>query len=172
MLRSGGIGVIPTDTLYGVVSCAHNQKAVERVYRVKGRTPTKPCIILISNLSELEALDVHLNKVNRQRLLELWPGPVSVILTCGDAAPEYLHRGTHTLAFRFPKDEWLQLLVRNAGPLIAPSANPEGMPPATSAATAREYFGDSVDFYVDRGERLGPASTVIDLSTDSERIVR
>ena len=91
---------------------------------------------------------------------------MSIILSCGTSVPEYLHRGTHTLAFRVPDDPQLKNLLKESGPLIAPSANPEGLPPATNIEEAQKYFGDTVDFYINDGERAGSPSTVISLGED------
>ena len=172
-LKQGNIGVIPTDTLYGLVANARNEEAVERVYRLKGRTPGKPCIILISSFDDLAQFDVIVSKKRREVLCRYWPGPVSCVLPCGANTPEYLHRGTGTVAFRFPNDAGLQGFLREAGPLIAPSANPEGLPPATTVKEARVYFRNRVSFYVDGGVRIGPASTLIALgSDDSVTVIR
>ncbi len=77
-LKKGGVGVIPTDTLYGLVASAGNPAAVERVYRLKGRAPDKPCIILISSLADLKKFGVNPNKTDLKLLAKLWPGPVSI----------------------------------------------------------------------------------------------
>jgi L-threonylcarbamoyladenylate synthase len=157
-ILAGKIGVIPTDTLYGLVGSALNKETVERIYEVRHRDQRKPCIVLISSTDDLKRFGIETTPVMRQILNDVWPGPVSVILPCTDNAFEYLHRGTDSLAFRFPNNKELLTLLRTTGPLIAPSANPEGMPPATTIATARDYFGDSVDFYVDGGVRNGTPS--------------
>jgi L-threonylcarbamoyladenylate synthase len=161
ILKQGGIGVIATDTLYGVVARALNQVAVERVYALKGRTTSKPCIILISSFEELALFGVAISAKQRETLSRYVPGPVSFILSCDATAPEYLHRGTHTLAFRIPRDARIQEFLRDTGPLIAPSTNPEGFQPATTTEEARKYFGDQVDFYKDEGVRKGIASTLV-----------
>jgi len=157
-LLAGKIGVIATDTLYGLVGSALNQETVERIYTVRRRDPRKPCIILISSTDELKRFGVETTPEMRQALNDVWPGPVSVILPCMSAEFEYLHRGAESLAFRFPNDKELLTLLRMTGPLIAPSANPEGLPPATTIATAQAYFGDHVDFYNDGGVRNGAPS--------------
>lgn len=147
ILRSGGIGVLRTDTLYGIVASAANESAVERVYYAKGRTPNKPPIILIASPDQL------INKYDDrtlERLNELWPGKNSVILDASDA-PLWLVRTGDSLAYRIPDDVKLRELLALTGPLIAPSANPEGKPPAMDIQEAKKYFGDSVDFYVDGG---------------------
>jgi L-threonylcarbamoyladenylate synthase len=146
-LRDGGIGVLRTDTLYGIVASAHSQNAVERVYEVKGRTPSKPPIILIASVDDLPMkYGEEVTKV----LNESWPGKVSIILPV-EGAPEWLTRGGSTLAYRVPDDANLRELLKLTGPLIAPSANPEGLRPAKNMQEAVNYFGDSVDFYVDGG---------------------
>ena len=164
LLKRGGIGVIPTDTIYGIVASAFDQTAVGRVYALKKRTPTKPCIILISSIDDLALFSIELSSEQRAALVRYWPGPTSIIVPCGSDVPEYLQRGTGTLSFRLPNDLVLFDFLRESGPLIAPSANPEGFPPATTVLEARDYFNDSVDFYHDGGTRAGKPSTLIVLS--------
>jgi len=150
ILNEGGIGVVRTDTIYGIVAKADNEAAVDRVFSVKRRTPTKPPISLISSMSQL--FDTYEQPV-LDRLKELWPGKNTVILP-STTAPEWLMRGTNSVSYRLPNSPALLGLIEKTGPLVAPSANPEGEEPATSIAMAKEYFGDEVDFYVDGG-RVG-----------------
>lgn len=147
ILKDGGVAVVRTDTLYGIVARADNQAAVDRVYAIKERTPTKSPIVLISSPSQL--FDTY-DQPTLERLHELWPDKVSVILP-SSAAPAWLTRGNASVAYRLPDNTPLRELVGATGPLIAPSANPEGDPPAMTIAQARGYFGDSVDVYVDGG---------------------
>ena len=99
-------------------------------------------------------------------LLKYWPGPVSIILDCLDEKFSYLHRGTKTLAIRLPAQDSLKALLTEVGPLIAPSANPEGLLPAEDIKEAKKYFGDSVDYYMDRGRITGKPSKLIKLQKD------
>jgi L-threonylcarbamoyladenylate synthase len=173
MLRRGKVGVIPTDTLYGIVAAVGNEQAVERVYSLKKRGATKPCIILIASLGDLNMFGVTLTKERRKVLSRYWPGPTSIILACGADVPEYLHRGGHTLAFRLPSDARLRRLLKASGPLIAPSANPEGSPPVRTIEEAKKYFGRRVDFYLDAGTRTSAPSTLIALDEkDSITVLR
>jgi L-threonylcarbamoyladenylate synthase len=166
VLKEGKVAVIPTDTIYGVVGRAEDQLVVERIYAIRKRNPEKPCIILISDTGELEKFSISLTLEQKEKLKEFWPGPVSIILDCLDEKFSYLHRGTNTLAFRVPASEELRNLLKQTGPLIAPSANPEGLSPAKTTQEARNYFGDTVDLYIDEGEVVGKASKVIKLHKD------
>lgn len=147
-LLAGGIGVIKTDTIYGIVACANNEASVERVYEVKKRTPTKSPIVLVGSVEQL--FDTY-DKTVHGFLEKYWPGPYSIILPSA-TAPIWLTRGNASVAYRLPDNESLRQLIEATGPLIAPSANPETLQPAATIRQAQEYFGKSVDFYVDSGE--------------------
>lgn len=168
ILKNDGIGILATDTLYGIVGSAFSKRAVERIYEVKGRTETKPFIVLISSLSDLKKFGVRLPSSQQKFLNEVWPGKVSVILPCSAKKFEYLHRGTKSLAFRMPKKKPLRELLQKVGPLVAPSANPQGLAPAETIAQAKKYFGEKVDFYITGGRRKGKPSRLVRLSPDGK----
>ncbi len=178
VLKENGVVVMPTDTIYGVVGRAENEKVVNRVYAIRQRSPQKPCIILIGDIGELQKFSVALSEKQKIELSKYWsfdfaqdyqsfkPGPVSVVLDCLNNSLEYLHRGTQTLAFRIPGPQALRNLLLKTGPLIAPSANKENYPPNYNIASAKKHFGDLVDLYVDVGEERGKASRLIRLHHD------
>lgn len=168
ILLSGGVGVIPTDTLYGLVGSALNKKTVERIYALRKRELGKPMIVLISALSDLSKLSVFLNQKQKKVLSVIWPGKVSVVLECEAKKFEHLHRGKQTIAFRLPADPELIKLLKKVGPLVAPSANLAGEEPATTYAEARKYFGEEVDFYVDLGKLKSKPSTLVKMAKDGQ----
>ncbi len=173
ILKEGGVAVIPTDTLYGLVARADTQSSVQRIYSIKGRTPTKPLIILISSLQDVERFFIQLSDSQKNICEKLWPGKVSIILPCVQEQFAYLHRGTNSLAFRMPKARWLRQLIAQTGPLVAPSANPEGLEPAKTIKEARAYFGDKVDGYYSRlFPRLGKPSTLVELRNEKVVVLR
>lgn len=170
-LKSGSIAVIPTDTQYGIVTSALNQNSVEKVYQLRKRSPEKPMIILISDLSDLKKFDIYLSEEQIVKLNTLWPNPISIIFPKENGL-EYLHRGKKSLAFRIPKLNWLQDLLKISGPLVAPSANFEGEIPATNISEAHNYFGDQINFYIDDGVQNNPPSTVIRFVDQKIEIIR
>jgi len=112
LLQNSGVGVLPTDTLYGVVGLALNPQSVERIYTVKERNTNKPLIVLISDLSDLSQFGIDLTPQTSEMLNRYWPGPVSIILLCMDEQFTYLHRRTNSLAFRLPNNPQLIRPVR------------------------------------------------------------
>lgn len=164
LLKQGKIGVIPTDTIYGIVGSALISETVEKIYKLRKRSSDKPFITLISSLNDLNNFNITLIDKQREFLRRVWPNPVSVILPIQSENFKYLHRGTNSLAFRMPKDEWLLSLLKKVGPLVAPSANFEGEKPAEAIEEAKKYFADNVDFYVDGGRVKSSSSTLIQLN--------
>lgn len=152
--------MLATDTIYGLVGSAMRPATVERIYKLKERHPKKPFIVLISSLGDLNLFQVKLKESEKEILSKLWPAKVSVILPVLAPDFEYLHRGTKTVAFRLPQKEQLINLLGETGPLVAPSANPESLPPARTIHEAENYFGEKVDFYLDEGRIEGQPSAL------------
>lgn len=164
-IASGGVGVLKTDTLYGVVARADNEAAVERMYEIKGRTPTKSPIVMIASVDQM--FDQYDDAVMK-KLKEFWPGPNSLILP-SKKAPLWITRGNLSVAYRIPNDPKLVAFLEKTGPLVAPSANPEGRLPAQSIEEAVAYFDDKVDFYVDGGSAMDASpSKLFRLQEDGE----
>ena len=170
ILKENGVVVMPTDTLYGIVGRAEEQSVVERIYSARKRNPEKPCIVLIGEVGELKKFGIFLTE-GEQEKVEQYSEPTSFILDCLDEKLSYLHRGTQTLAFRIPSPLALRDLLIKTGPLVAPSANPEGLLPAQNIKEAKKYFGDLVDIYIDAGEIIGKPSKVIRLHKDGTETV-
>lgn len=178
ILKSGGIGIFPTDTIYGIVGSALSPEAVARIYFWRKRDFQKPPIILVASTDDVKKFGVMTDMATKKILSRVWPGKVSVILPMASREKrafktfEYLHRGTGTLAFRVPKSAWLQRLLEISGPLIAPSANFEGEPPALTIRAAKKYFGKNVDFYVDAGRLVSKPSTLIKIEKGNVIVLR
>lgn len=162
MLKQGAVGVLPTDTIFGIVASAANQEAVERLYAAKHREG-KPGTMMAASTEQL--LDLGIDQRYLDIVRDLWPNPLSIVLP----APErlaYLHQGMNSLAVRVPSNPEVLALLQQTGPLLTSSANLPGEPAAETVEDARAYFGENVDFYVE-GDTAGRApSTVARLNED------
>ena len=172
VLQAGGVGVIPTDTIYGIVGSALNPKTVERIYRLRKREKSKPMIVLLGRVEQLGLFGVRLSQPEKNLLKKYWPGKVSVILPVRSAKFAYLHRGTKTIAFRLPAFPALRKLLTETGPLVAPSANWGGYPAALTIPSARKYFGKQAAFYVNVGELRSKPSTLVTLRRGRPVVLR
>ncbi len=162
VLLSGGIVVIRTDTIYGIIARASDRKAVEKVYTAKHRDPDKQCIVLISDAASVPAHAELIEFYSQAEKL-----PTSVVVPVSDE-PAWIVRGGDSVAYRIVRNELLKKITERVGPVIAPSANPEGKMPARSIAEAKKYFGDLVDLYIDGGEvpRTVHASQIVRVNKD------
>ena len=181
ILKNGGVGIIPTDTVYGIVCSAFSQKALSRLYEIKGRDEDKPPVVLISALDDLKLFGIDPKEVTkiftcpsevseRRRIKKFWPGKVSIIF---NIKPElnYLDKG-RGLAIRWPADKKVLEFLKQTGPLATSSANIQGQPPAKNISEAKKYFGNNVDFYEAGGDLESLPSTLVDLRDGQVKILR
>jgi len=162
------VAVLPTDTVYGIVAVAANQPAVQRLYDLKSRVK-KPGTLIAASIDQFVELGIprrYLTAVERY-----WPGAVSVIVPAGPAL-HYLDQGAGTLAVRVPDQPEIAQLLRRTGPLMTSSANLPGEPESRTIAQAQAYFGDTIDLYIDGGERQGAPSTVLRVVDDAVEVLR
>jgi len=166
----GTIGVIPTDTVYGVVARAQDQQAVQNLYTLKSREK-KPGTLIAASIEQFE--EQGLKGRYLKPVSQYWPGPVSIVIPCADPQLSYLHQGKMSLAVRIPDDTNLLKLLQETGPLLTSSANQPGEPPANTIEEARKYFGDEVDFYIDGGDlSANKPSTIIRIIDDEIEVLR
>ena len=169
LLQPGAVGVIPTDTVYGVVARAADQAAVARLYALKDREG-KPGTIIAASLDQLTELGLKHRYL--KAVEQYWPGAISVIVPCGTELA-YLHQGKLSLAVRIPNHTGLQQLLAETGPLLTSSANHHNQVTAHTVTEAQKYFGAAADFYIDGGDLTDhQPSTVIRIIDDAIEIVR
>lgn len=164
LLNNGAVGVIPTDTVYGIVARLDNPQAIAKIYHIKNREVDKPVgTILINDPLQVEHFVDSRSLLSAQTY---WPGPVSVILDVPGNL-HYAHRGYDSLPFRIPDHSPLQNLLKSTGPLATTSANMAQTKPADTIEEAMGYFRDNVDFYVNGGDLSGArASRIIRINDD------
>jgi len=164
-LQNGGIAVVRTDTLYGIIALASNEQAVEKVFAAKHRDRTKQCIVLIPDAAAVPEYQSVIAKFSSPEQ------PTSIVVPATNE-PAWLLRGGNTIAYRVVANKFLKSVVEAVGPVIAPSANPEGQPPAQTIDEAHTYFSDEVDCYINGGQvpSTVQASRIIEVGTNGEII--
>jgi tRNA (guanine-N7-)-methyltransferase len=156
ILAGGGLVVMRSDTVYGIFASALDESAVEKLHAVRERDTARGFIILIDSV-EAAARLVRLSDEMLKRLGTIWraDSSTSVILPANNLKEMWLadtRELNPRICFRVPNDENLRGLLKQTGPLCAPSANLPGEKLAQNITEAREYFGDKVALYVDGGE--------------------
>lgn len=166
-IKNGAVGVIPTDTVYGLICRAADQPTVARLYALKHRE-YKPGTVIAANIEQLVELGVKRRYL--KAVEQFWPGAVSVEIAHG---LDYLNQSTGRQAFRIPASKELLKLLEQTGPLLTTSANLPGELTANTVQQARNYFDSKVDYYVDGGDLSDRApSTIIRIIDDAIDVIR
>ena len=170
MLKNGGVGVIPTDTIYGIACSVYSKDALDRIFEIKGRDENKPPVVIISDIKELNIFGIKLTDKAKDFINKYWPGKVSIIF---NIYPEYsyLDKG-RGLAIRLVNDQKIKEFLEKIGPLATSSANTQGLPPAKNIEEAKKYFSDRVDFYYDIGDLVSEPSTLVKIDEDKIEVLR
>ena len=169
---------MPTDTLPGLHARADRPDAVARILDIKGRADDKPLLLLAATTEAALALAADPGEEARRYVARCWPGPFTLILPAGPAAPGDALRGRETVAVRVPAPEGLRSLIEVAGgPLVSTSANVAGEPPATDLETALAVCGEVVDLvadidWSDAGRPPTGPSALLDLCVWPPAVVR
>lgn len=164
VLRSGGLVVFPTETVYGLGANLFNEEAVERVYAVKNRPKDKPLTVHVARVDTVR--EMSLISVVAQRLMDrFWPGPLTIVLNSKDGGK---------MGFRMPANKVaLSLIEESNVPVVAPSANLSGKTPPTNVKEVLDNLNDNIDMILDAGPtEIGIESTVVDASIFPFKILR
>lgn len=172
IVKSGGLVVYPTDTLYGLGADPFNDSAVKKVFISKNRPFDMPLSVAVSDARMLESIAV-LNDPARKLISRFLPGPLTIILTKKPSISDLLSSGDNQIGIRIPDHPFALRLIRKIGPITTTSANLHSHPEPVTVEMAKKDLGEAVDVYVDCGEtkhKLG--STIVDVSEGDIEIVR
>ncbi len=167
--KKGVVGVLLTDTIYGLVAKVSDKEAVDKLYWLKDRS-NKPGTIIAYSFDQLVELGIKYRYLAPFK--NYWPNPLSVIIPLSKRL-DYLDLKKGSLAVRLPKDKRVQSILKLTGPLITTSANLPGEPFARNIKEAKNYFKDKVDFYIDDGDsKNNQPSTIVRMIDDEIDILR
>lgn len=170
IIQQGGIIIYPTDTLYGLGADIFNQKAVRKVFDLKGRSFNKPISVTVSNLKQVKQL-AYLNRKQEKFIKTILPGPFTILLKKKKRASRVLTAGQNKIGIRIPDSEICQKLSQGL-PITATSANISGTKPVYNLRELIKIFTGRVDLIL-KGKKLkGRPSMVIDLIEEPFKILR
>jgi L-threonylcarbamoyladenylate synthase len=180
-LKNGALVAFPTETVYGLGADASNEKAVARIYEVKGRPQDHPLILHIASMNDITYWAEDISDYAIALARSFWPGPMTLIFKRSDAAKDFVTGGQDTVGLRVPDHSlalWLLQECKKIGvrAIAAPSANRFGHVSPTTAIAVQEEIGaylSAEDLILDGGAaQVGLESTIIDCTGDAPRILR
>lgn len=174
ILKNGGIAIIPTDTVYGFSGIVDLEGKTDyqtdvKIRSTKGRAETKPLIQLIAKPEDLK---LYTNDKIPSKLLEKWPGALTIIVHTKEDCP--LCPKLPTVAFRCPGDPWLRKVIELCGaPIFSTSVNRSGQPVLDTVEEIKNEFENESDLIIDDGDKKGALpSTLVSIENDEIKILR
>lgn len=171
VLRSGGVIVYPTDTVYGMGCDLLNPQAVDRVYFLKRMPRRKPLSLICSDLGQI-AEYAQLTNTAYRLMKRLLPGPYTFILTATRLVPRVMMSKQRTVGIRMPDNEICLSLVRELGnPLVNTSASGDADEVVSDPEAIQEAYPE-IDLMLDAGMLRSEPSTILDVTRDVPVVVR
>ena len=160
-ISGGGVAVFPADTVYGLACDPSDAAAVERLYLLKGRPPTKPAAVMMFDVDLALAALPEIGARTRAALERLLPGRVTVLLpNPAERFPLACGPAPGTLGLRVPR---VEVLAGVRVPVLQSSANLAGGADTSRLEEVPEEIRAGADLVIDGGELPGTPSTVVDL---------
>jgi tRNA threonylcarbamoyl adenosine modification protein (Sua5/YciO/YrdC/YwlC family) len=176
VLKKGGIIIYPTDTVYGLGCDITNQKAIERIAKLRGIKPEKANFSFICyDLSHISDYTKPIDTTTFRVLKKALPGPFTFIFNASGNVPKLLSSNKKTVGIRVPDNNIARQIVKLLGnPLLSTSIHDEDdiIEYTTDPELIYEKYEDSVDLVIDGGYGDNVASTVIDCTSGDFEVIR
>ena len=174
ILGHGGVISYPTETVYGLGTDAYNEKAIEKLFTIKGREANKPVSILIGNMEMLEEVTSRIPPLAMGLIRGHWPGALTIIFEASKACPPILTGNSGKIGVRISPQAIAQKLLETfKRPITSTSANISGMTNLFDPDEIYRVFRGRIDLIIDGGKTKGEGeSTVIDVTVSPPRVLR
>ena len=174
VVKGGGLVAYPSDTVYGLGAAASDERAVARVFAVKGRLSDRALPLLLADVGDMAPLCAEVPATAKLLAERFWPGPLTLVLRRSPAFQSAALGGGDNVALRVPDHPFLREVIRAVRePITGTSANRSGRPSCRTAREVERELGEAVDLIIDGGpSRVGRESTVVDITSDTPRMLR
>lgn len=174
ILKNGGVIIYPTDTIYGLGCDITQQKAVERICRIKGVDPQKANLSFVCyDLSDLSHYAKQLDTSVYRTLKQYLPGPYTFILEASRQVPKILKTKKDTVGIRVPDNNIARSIVKELGnPILSASLPGEYVEEYTDPDLINDKFGKQVELVINGGIGGMIPSTIISFVTGEAEVIR
>lgn len=174
ILEAGGVVAFPTETFYGLAADATNEKAVDRIFEIKGRSFNNPIALIISKENDLDLLADNIPEEAKKLMAAFWPGPLTLVFKASPSVSPRLTAGTGKIGIRISSHPIAHALAAGLGrPITATSANLSGGRECTTAEEVRGQMANAQLTVIDGGPTLGGrGSTFLDVTVDPLVLLR
>ncbi len=174
IIKKGGIVIFPTDTAFGVGCRIDDKRAVGRLFALRKRSHDKAVPVLVSSIKMAEEYAENIAPEVRVLMRKYWPGGLTIVLLCKKGkVPDLVRGGGYTVGLRIPNHVTVRQLIEKVGvPILAPSANFSGGQTPYRFSEIDLNLAKLVDFVLPGRCSVKKASTVIDCSKKTFKVLR
>ena len=174
IIKSGGLVVFPTETVYGLGANVFDEEALKKIFIAKGRPSDNPIIVHIATVEQLQELTDNISSLEQKLIDTFWPGPLTIIFKKRKNISKVVSGGLPTIAVRMPSHPFARDLILVAGvPIAAPSANISGRPSGTIGEHIFVDLEGRVNMIINAGSSdIGLESTVVRVNKNNISILR
>jgi L-threonylcarbamoyladenylate synthase len=174
IVRSGGVVVFPTDTLYGLGAGAYCESGIRRVYEIKQRPLKMALPLLLGDVAQIHEVAAHLPDYAWRLVDRFLPGGLTLVVCRSSIVKDIITGGGETVAVRIPGHPVALTLIQQSGmPIVGTSANLSGQPNLLDVSEIRRQLAGKVDLIIDGGPVPGgKESTVVDVTGELPSIIR
>lgn len=170
IIKSGGVIVYPTETVYGLGANGLDEQAIYRVFQIKKRPLKLPISLAVSSMEMLQKI-AELSQEDVILLEKMLPGPISVLVKKSHIVPDILTAGSPLVAIRFPEHEMAMQIIDISGPITSTSANRTGYISPASVEEVSPEIREKVDLVLDgKKSKYAQPSTLVDIP--NRKIIR
>lgn len=161
LISCGEVAALPTETVYGLAASLNAEEGIKKIFTLKSRPQGNPLIVHVSSMAQALSLVQELPPHFEELGAKFWPGALTLVAPAKESVSLLARAGLPTVAIRMPNHPLTLEIIRETGPIVAPSANLSGRPSSTSPKHVLEDFGD--DFPVLDGGKcsIGIESTIL-----------
>ncbi|MFV0259890.1 MAG: L-threonylcarbamoyladenylate synthase [Acidimicrobiales bacterium] len=171
-LLGGGVALVPTETVYGLVAHPGSGEATQQLFRLKGRPENRRLPVAVASLAQMEEVGAVVTAETRTLMQKHWPGPLTLVVGLDPGrTPPWMERRDEA-AFRCPDNQILLDVLELTGPLLLTSANAHGDAPSATVDEALAGLRGRPEHVVDGGPLPGVASTVLNLNVARPAVER
>lgn len=166
-IKEGGVVIVPTDTVYGLICDGLNENGKERIYEIKKRSKEKPLIGFVDTFEKAEKFI----EINKNFIMKKWPGATTVIGKSKKKIP-FLTSEENKMGIRIPDYPFLLKIIEKFEILASTSANISGEKTPSSLSEIQDELKNKVNLVINGGQTKGRESTIWDISTNPPKLIR
>lgn len=162
VINDGGLAIVPTDTVYGIIADATNEDAINKVYEAKRRVYSKPLIIMISNREMLFRYVENISEFEQKLIERYWPGKLTILFKKSSKLSGLINNNGDLVGIRYPdNEELIGLMNKLDRPLVSTSANIADEGTITSVDKISDDLLKYIDYVYDGGFKEDAPSTIV-----------